>query len=137
MTTSIAQPGDDARPEPLRFLGNPLPAWVRRRVVTIAPGHVRPFDEAEWRDALVIVQVGEVALECTRGGRTTFRAGDVLWLVDIPVVRICNDGSIPAVIVAVSRRPVRPQAEQHDRGRLSQDELERIDRKADRILDDE
>jgi uncharacterized pyridoxamine 5'-phosphate oxidase family protein len=65
---------------------------------------VRPYDEVEWRDSLVIVEAGEVALECTRGGRTTFRAGDVLWLVDIPVVRMCNDGVQPAVIVAVSRR---------------------------------
>ena len=69
-----------------------------------SPGDVRPYDESEWRDSLVIVEAGEVALECTRGGRTTFRAGDVLWLVDIPVVRMCNDGVQPAVIVAVSRR---------------------------------
>jgi uncharacterized pyridoxamine 5'-phosphate oxidase family protein len=99
-----AQRGDDARPEPLAFLGNPLPRWVQRRVISIAPGDVRPYDESEWRDSLVIVEAGEIALECTRGGRTTFRAGDVLWLVDIPVVRMCNDGVQPAVIVAVSRR---------------------------------
>jgi uncharacterized pyridoxamine 5'-phosphate oxidase family protein len=76
-------------------------------VVTISPGDIRPYVEAEWRDALVIVEAGEVALECTRGGRTTFRAGDVLWLVDVPVVRMCNDGVEPVVIVAVSRRSAR------------------------------
>ena len=103
-----ARRGDDARPDaPLAFLGNPLPPWVRRRVVTIDPGDVRPYVESEWSDALVIVEAGEVALECTRGGRTTFRAGDVLWLVDVPVVRMCNDGAEPVVIVAVSRRPAR------------------------------
>ena len=76
-------------------------------MVTISPGDIRPYVEAEWRDALVIVEAGEVALECTRGGRTTFRAGDVLWLVDVPVVRMCNDGVEPVVIVAVSRRSSR------------------------------
>lgn len=102
--TTRAQHGDDARPGPLGFLGNPLPAWVRRRRVTIAPGDTRLYDDAEWRDSLVIVEAGEVALECSRGGRTTFREGDVLWLVDIPIVRMCNDGVDPVVIVAVSRR---------------------------------
>ena len=75
--------------------------------MTISPGGIRPYRETEWRDALVIVEAGEVALECTRGGRTTFRAGDVLWLVDVPVVRMCNDGVEPVVIVAVSRRSAR------------------------------
>ena len=72
--------------------------------MTLDPGEVRPYRESEWKDALVIVEAGEIDLECTRGGRTTFRSGDVLWLVDVPVVRMRNDGLDPAVIVAVSRR---------------------------------
>ena len=96
---------DDARPErPLAFLGDPLPRWVDRRAVIIGPGVVRRYEEAEWRDALVVVEQGEVVLECTRGWRTTFRAGDVLWLVDVPVRRIYNDGDDAAVLVAISRR---------------------------------
>ena len=42
----------------------------------------------------------------------------MLWLVDIPVVRMCNDGVDPVVIVAVSRRsPARTQNKEvnHDR----------------------
>ncbi len=89
---------------PLAFLGDPLPRWVDRRAVIIGPGEVRRYEEAEWRDALVIVEQGEVVLEWTRAGRTTFRAGDVLWLVDVPVRRICNDGDDDAVLVAISRR---------------------------------
>ena len=72
VTTTGAQRGDDARPEPLAFLGNPLPRWVSDGSSRSRPGDVRPYDEAEWRDALVIVEAGEVALECARGGRTTF-----------------------------------------------------------------
>ena len=89
---------------PLSFLGTPLPRWVDRTAVTIGPGDVRPYDETEWRDALVIVEQGEVVLECTRGGFTTFRAGDVLWLADVPLRRMHNYGVEPTVIVAVSRR---------------------------------
>ncbi len=95
---------DDGSPgAPLSFLGSPLPRWVNRTSVTIDPGDVRPYDEEEWRDALVIVEQGEVVLECTRGGFTTFRAGDVMWLSDIPLRRMHNYGVEPTVIVAVSR----------------------------------
>ena len=95
---------DDARPEsPIAFLGSPLPRWVNRTAVTIEPGGTRPYAEAEWLDALVIVEQGEVVLECTRSGFTTFRAGDVLWLVDVPIRRMHNHGNEPAVIVAISR----------------------------------
>ena len=102
---------DDERPDeaPLSFLGNPLPRWVNRASVTIGPGEVRPYDESEWRDALVIVEHGEVVLECTRGGFTTFRAGDVMWLSDIPLRRMHNYGVEPTVIVAVSRTGHRRQ----------------------------
>ena len=96
---------DDARPvAPLAFLGDPLPRWVDRRAVTIEPGGTRPYDESEWRDALVIVETGEVVLECGRGGFTTFRAGDVLWLAGVPLRRMHNHGPDPTVIVAISRR---------------------------------
>ena len=96
---------DDGRPDAsLSFLGSPLPRWVNRTSVTIGPGDVRQYDEDEWRDALVIVETGEVVLECTRGGFTTFRAGDVMWLSDIPLRRMHNYGVEPTVIVAVSRQ---------------------------------
>lgn len=99
-----SRPVDDSRPEsPMAFLGNPLPRWVNRTAVTIEPGGVRPYVEAEWRDALVIVEQGEVVLECTRKGFTTFKAGDVLWLVDVPLRRMHNYGVEPTVIVAISR----------------------------------
>jgi glyoxylate utilization-related uncharacterized protein len=76
---------------------------VNRIAVTIEPGGVRPYDESEWRDALVIVEQGEVVLECTRNGFTTFKAGDVLWLVDVPLRQMHNHGVEPTVIVAISR----------------------------------
>jgi hypothetical protein len=50
-------------------------------VVALAPGRARVSDEADWRDALVVVARGDVELECRGGSRQRFGRGDVLWLV--------------------------------------------------------
>lgn len=76
----------------------------RLRVVAVAAGGERPFDEAEWRDAIVVVERGEIELECLGGGRQRFGRGDVLWLVGLPLRALQNPGREPAVLVAVSRR---------------------------------
>src|SRR5687768_1303673 len=93
-----------SRDAPLAFLARSFPPWADLRVVTIEPGAAKPYDELEWRDGLVIVERGEIVLECLRGGSTTFGAGDVLWLVDMPLRAIHNHGVAPAVVVAISRR---------------------------------
>lgn len=96
---------DDAHAdEPLAFLGTPLPRWVHRQEVIIECGASRPYDESEWRDALVVVDAGAITLECVRGGFNTFRHGDVMWLVDIPLRWMHNWGDEPVVVVAISRR---------------------------------
>lgn len=96
---------DDANAdEPLAFLGTPLPRWVHRQEVIIECGASRPYDESEWRDALVVVDAGAVTLECVRGGFNTFRHGDVMWLVDVPLRWMHNWGDEPVVVVAISRR---------------------------------
>ena len=73
-------------------------------MVTVAPGGERAYDEAEWRDALVIVEWGEIELECLGGSRHRFRCGDVLWLMGLPLRVLRNRGPAPAVLRAVSRR---------------------------------
>ncbi len=93
--------------EPITFLGRPLGPSFRARTVTIAPGGIRPYDETEWRDALVVVECGAVVVECHAGGRRTFGAGDVLWLTGMGVRALHNDGAETAVLVAVSRQRVR------------------------------
>ena len=89
---------------PITFLGRPLGPSFRARFVTVAPGATRPYDEAEWRDALVVVECGTVVLECRAGGRRSFGSGDVLWLTGMGVVALHNEGAESAVLVAVSRR---------------------------------
>jgi hypothetical protein len=77
--------------------------FARRRVV-LAPGARRPYDEAEWDDALVLVKRGEIDVECRTGGRMRFIAGDMLWFTGLPLHALANPGPEPAVLVAISRR---------------------------------
>lgn len=90
---------DDA---PLSF-AEPLPAAFRRTVTVLAPGGTRPYDDEEWRDALVVVRRGEIELECLAGGRRAFREGDVLFLAGLSLQALHNPGGEPAVLVAVAR----------------------------------
>lgn len=90
--------------EPITFLGRSLGPSFLTRVVTLAPGGTRPYDPAEWRDALVVVECGEIELECRAGGRRRFGSGEVLWLAGIGLRALHNRGTETAVLVAVSRR---------------------------------
>jgi quercetin dioxygenase-like cupin family protein len=96
---------DDANPrrERLSFLDRDPPPRFDVRWVTVAPGGRRPYDEADWRDALVIVERGPIELECTAGGRRSFKSGDIMWLVGLPLRALHNPGPEPAVLAAVSR----------------------------------
>jgi len=79
-------------------------AAFRRRSVVLEPGQSRPSGDAEWRDALVIVERGDVELECAAGGRRRFSGGAVLWLEGIDLRVLHNVGDEPVVLLAVSRR---------------------------------
>jgi hypothetical protein len=74
-----------------------------RRTVTLDAGSSRPYDPAEWFDALVVVEQGEVDLECHAGGRARFKRGDVLWFTGLPLCALHNPGPDAAVLVAISR----------------------------------
>jgi hypothetical protein len=93
---------DDERP--LILSGRVWPTLVAATVV-IAPGCLMPYDETQWRDALVVVESGEVELETTTAQRRRFRSGDMLWLTDLPLRCLRNPGDEPVVLRAISRRP--------------------------------
>jgi hypothetical protein len=78
------------------------PAFVVR-AVAVAPGSRRVYDDAEWRDAIVVVKRGEIELECTSGVSHRFRRGDLLWLTGLPLRALHNRGREPTLLVAVSR----------------------------------
>ena len=74
-----------------------------RRTVTVEAGSERSYDPAEWFDALVLVEQGEVDLECCSGAAARFKQGDTLWLAGLPLRALRNPGPEPAVLVAISR----------------------------------
>ncbi|MDA0161822.1 hypothetical protein OM076_16230 [Solirubrobacter ginsenosidimutans] len=76
---------------------------MRFEVRVVAPGDDRAYDEAEWRDALVVVQAGEIELRGVSGTCSSFGRGDFLYLQGIPLRALHNPGDEPAVLVAVSR----------------------------------
>jgi hypothetical protein len=93
-------PGGDA----LSFLHRRLPRSFEVRVIGFAPAGVRAYNPVEWRDALVVVERGEIELECMHGSRLRFGRGAVLWLAGLSVRAIHNRGPGTALLVAVARR---------------------------------
>ena len=86
------------------FLGRPLSPPFVLRVVTVASGEAKVYDEEEWRDALVVVETGHIEVETLTGSRRGFRTGDMLCLVGLKLRALHNPGPEPAVLLAVSRR---------------------------------
>ena len=88
----------------LSFLGKRLPAAFQACEITVAPGHKRAYNETEWRDALVVLERGEIELECVGGASQSLQRGAVVWLTGLPLRALHNHGKEDAVLVAVSRR---------------------------------
>jgi hypothetical protein len=95
---------DDTAVGRLSFLGRRPPPPFELWTVTLAPGHALPYAEADWHDAVVVVEAGEIDLECVGGGRQRFVPGDVLRLSGLPLRSLRNPWPEPAVLVAVARR---------------------------------
>jgi hypothetical protein len=75
----------------------------RRRVVELAPGEKLDFEGDRWRDALVLLESGEVEVQCAAGDRSSFAAGAVLCFRP-PARFLRNSGSESARLIAISRR---------------------------------
>jgi hypothetical protein len=90
--------------ERLSFLGRRLPAAFAVRVLTVPPGRTRAYERADWQDAIVVVEHGQIELEHLDGSRGRFGLGAVLWLAGLPLRAIHNRWAEPALLVAVSRQ---------------------------------
>lgn len=75
----------------------------RRRVVTISPDDWHAVVEDEWRDAIVVVERGEVELFCSVASRR-FDQGAVLCFEGLGLRAMHNPGPVDTVLVATSRR---------------------------------
>ena len=96
--------GGDRDGETFSLLGRPIPAWAVLRVVVVEPGAREPYVEDDWRNALVVVERGEITIEAWCGRLISFAGGSVLWLVGLAVRALLNTGDEPAVLTALARR---------------------------------
>ena len=74
-----------------------------RRLIRLPGGCVRPYDEAEWEDELVIVVCGTIELEGLSGRRWRFCRGAIIWLTDLPLRALHNPSDEVTVLMAVAR----------------------------------
>jgi len=76
---------------------------LEMRTVRMDPGDSLPYEEADWRDALVTVESGQLELVMACGRSCFFQSGDLLWLQGLPLASLRNRGDEPTVLVAASR----------------------------------
>jgi len=93
---------DDDDDAPLVLTGRLWPTFAARTVL-LPPGSALPFAEADWTDALIVIESGELEVETVSGLRRQFGTGEILWFagLDLRVLRSC--GIEPTVLKAVSR----------------------------------
>lgn len=90
--------------EPLSLLRVRVPRGVRRRVVILLEGDAVTYRSDEWHEALIVLEEGEIEIECLTGHRITFKQGGVFCLNRLKARLLRNIGPGAAVLVAVSRR---------------------------------
>ncbi|MFC1419154.1 hypothetical protein [Streptacidiphilus cavernicola] len=79
----------------------------RVRTLTLRPGEAIDYRAAEWSGALVIVEQGELEVECVSGVRACFGEGSVLTFAGLELRRLHSTGSGCLVVTGLSREPVR------------------------------
>ena len=86
----------------ISFLGRGCPSGFRLRTTVLASGAELAFRAADWRDALVVVEIGEVEIECSTGPRAVFGAGAVLTFAGLTPRCLRNPGDRPLIISSLS-----------------------------------
>jgi hypothetical protein len=88
----------------------PLPLGFVKCVFRAPPGRELDLEPTCLPDAIVVVEQGELELECRAGTRRRFGPGSMIPIACLPVSRLRSAGLDPLVVVAVSRAARRPQA---------------------------
>ena len=86
---------------------DPLPSGFSRRVVRLARGAELDLEARTPPDAILLVDEGEVELECLGGHRRRFGQGSLIPATCPPLARLRSVGPRPLVLVAVSRSSAR------------------------------
>ena len=93
-------------PEWTPVSGGRCPEGFRVRRLCLRSCESIDYRQADWDGALVIVEQGELGIECCSGTRAGFAEGSILAFAGLALRRLHNTGSGPLVLTAVSRRPV-------------------------------
>ncbi len=80
-----------------------LPEGFSRRVFRAAPGREFRLEPARVPDAILVVEQGELELECRTGACRRFGRGSMIPIARLPVAHLRSVGTRPLVLVAVSR----------------------------------
>lgn len=81
----------------------PLPAGFSRRLLRVAPGLELGLEPDRLPDSIVVVEQGELELECRAGTCRRFGHGSMIPIARLPIAHLRSVGSGPLVLVAVSR----------------------------------
>ena len=101
----MSESGDpDCDEAPVSFLGRPAPPGMDVRLVSIPRQSELAYEPSEWAGALVVVEAGEVELECRGGASACFATGSVLFFEGLGLRAVRNAGDEPALLSAVTRR---------------------------------
>lgn len=95
--------GDDASESP-SFARRRLSTRFDLQRVTIASGCELRYERSDWADAVVLLEEGELELECRGGTCARFRSGAVLVFDALPLRTLRNTGRVPVLLIGVSRR---------------------------------
>jgi len=88
---------------PFSLAGNRAPPpGCRLRAVTIPPGCQLAVEAAEWAHALIVVELGELEVECAGGGQGSFTAGAVLCFRRLDVRWLRNRGDQQVLLSILS-----------------------------------
>lgn len=90
-------------PDRVSFLGTPCPPGFRVRLVILEPGDSLGYQHSDWTAALVVVEHGELAVECHSGAHAHFGEGEVLAFTALPVRRLHSVGAVALVLSTLSR----------------------------------
>jgi hypothetical protein len=92
--------------ESVSFLGVPCPKGFRLRTLTLQAWDAMDYVRADWVDTVVVVERGELEVECRSGARALFHEGASLVFSGLGLRRLRNAGNAPLVLSALSR--IRP-----------------------------
>ena len=76
---------------------------LHRWAITLPAGETHEFVPEEWADTLVVVERGELEIECGSGRHARFPSGSVLTFAGLPIRFLHNRRSEPVVLSAVKR----------------------------------